>query len=79
MLFLLLARACERRGGSKLTTTAREKLIQAESSTYVRMDAAFQLGTHASRKNHSRHVAQVFENKIDTLSAFSATDQSRPH
>jgi hypothetical protein len=79
MLFLLLARARERLGGSKLTTTAREKLIQAESSTYARMNAAFQLGTHASRKNHSQHVVQVFENKIDNLSALSATDQSRPH
>jgi hypothetical protein len=34
------------------------------------MNVAFQLGTHASRKNHSQHVVQVFENKIDTLLAF---------
>lgn len=74
ILFLLLARACERLGGFKLTATAREKLIQTESSIYARMNAAFQLGAHAARKNHSQHVMQLFENKLDTSSAFSATN-----
>ncbi len=74
MQSLLLDELRERRSDSKLSGTARKGIIQAESIIYGRMIPTFQVGRRNQVKNHSRSVAQVIENKIDTQSAISATE-----